>query len=64
MNNKDLLLKEIEELSDDKVREVIDFVRFLKSREREENLGITYVSEPSLAKDWNRPEEDEAWSDL
>jgi len=64
MSNKDLLLKEIEELSDDKLREVIDFVRFLKSRGREENLGITYVSEPSLAKDWNRPEEDEAWSDL
>ncbi|MEX0648063.1 MAG: hypothetical protein WEA56_02710 [Balneolaceae bacterium] len=64
MNDKELLLKEIEDLSGDKLREVIDFVRLLKSRNREEDLGITFVSEPSLAKDWNKPEEDEAWSDL
>lgn len=64
MNNKKLLLKEIEEVPEDKIQEVIDFVRFLKAQKREEELGITLVSEPSLAGDWDKPEEDEAWSDL
>ncbi len=30
----------------------------------EESEQITLLSEKSLAKDWNRPEEDEAWKDL
>ncbi|SMO82856.1 DUF2281 domain-containing protein [Gracilimonas mengyeensis] len=64
MSNKELLLREIEELPDDKLRTVINFVRELKSRNSQESLGITFVSEPSLEKDWNKPEEDEAWSDL
>lgn len=64
MNNKEQLLKEIEEVSEDKIQEIIKFVRFLKAQEREEELGIMLVSEPSLATDWNKPEEDEAWSDL
>lgn len=64
MSNRDLLVKEIKELPDDKLQEVIDFVQFLKSKQRDEEMGITLVSEPSLATDWNKPEEDEAWSDL
>lgn len=64
MSNRDLLVKEIKELPDDKLQEVIDFVRFLKSKQRDEEMDITLVSEPSLATDWNKPEEDEAWSDL
>lgn len=64
MSNRDLLVKEIEELTDDKLQVVIDFVQFLKSKQRDEEMGITYVSEPALAKDWNKPEEDEAWSEL
>lgn len=30
----------------------------------EENFNLALVSEPALAQDWNRPEEDEAWSHL
>ncbi len=64
MSNKDILLKEIEELPDERLREIIDFVRFLKSQEQEEKLEPTLLSEPSLAKGWTKAEEDEAWSDL
>jgi hypothetical protein len=64
MNNKEQLLKEIEDVPEEKIQEIIDFVRFLKAKQREEEFGITLVSEPSLARDWNKPEEDEAWSDL
>ena len=27
-------------------------------------IETTFLSEPSLSKDWSRPEEDEAWSHL
>lgn len=64
MSNRDILIKEINELPDEKLQEVIDFVQFLKSKQRDDEMGITLVSEPSLAEDWNKPEEDEAWSDL
>ena len=64
MNNKEQLLKEIEDVPEGKIQEVIDFIRFLKARQREEEFGITLVSEPSLASDWDKPEEDEAWNDL
>lgn len=64
MSNKEVLIKEIEELPEEKLQEVIDFVRSLKSHQREEELGITLVSEPSLAKDWLKEEEDRAWDDL
>lgn len=64
MSNKDVLLKEIEEIPEEKLQEVIDFVRFLKSRQLEGELEVTLLSEPSLAKDWMKPEEDAAWSDL
>lgn len=64
MSQKEVLIKEIEELPEEKLQEIIDFVRFLKSRQREEELGAALVSEPSLAKDWVKPEEEDAWSDL
>jgi hypothetical protein len=33
--------------------------------EPEPNMSeLPYLSEPALAEDWNRPEEDEAWSHL
>jgi hypothetical protein len=64
MSNKDILIQEIEEIPDEKLQEIIDFVRFIKSRQQEEEIGVTLVSEPSLAKDWMKPEEDAAWSDL
>ncbi|MEX0773444.1 MAG: hypothetical protein WEB89_06465 [Balneolales bacterium] len=64
MDNKEVLLKEIEEISDEKFQEVIDFIRFIKSRQKEEKLEVTLLSQPSLAKDWMKPEEDEAWRDL
>ncbi|MCC6838546.1 MAG: hypothetical protein IT230_00160 [Flavobacteriales bacterium] len=30
----------------------------------DETATVTMASEPSLAKDWNDKEEDEAWKDL
>jgi len=41
-----------------------DFVQFLKSKHLQNKLEISAMSEAVLAKDWLRPEEDEAWQDL
>lgn len=64
MNNKEQLLKEIEDVPEDKIQEVIDFVRFLKWQNSKETLAIMQISETSLAEAWDNPIDDEAWSDL
>ena len=64
MNNKKQLLKEIEEVPEDKIHEVIDFVRFVKMKGRDENIDSMLISESSLAEAWNNPMDDEVWSDL
>lgn len=64
MNKKDLLAKEIEHVPEPILDEVLDFVRFLKSKMTHETLDTAIASESALKKDWLRPEEDEAWRSL
>jgi len=64
MTKKDLIVREIEEVPEPMLEEILDFVRFLKVKGAQEKLEITLLSEPSLQKDWLKPEEDEAWRDL
>jgi hypothetical protein len=64
MSTKDLLLREIEQVPEFLLTEVLDFLQFLKAKHLEENTQISILSESSLAKDWLKPEEDEAWQDL
>lgn len=63
MDDKEILKREIEKIPEHKIQEVIDFVQFLIEKETEQ-MNLPLVSEPSLKKDWLRPEEDEAWKDL
>jgi hypothetical protein len=64
-NIKEQLLQEIEKTPDSTLKEVLDFLLFIKSRElQQEQVEITLLSEPSLAQDWLTPEEDEAWQHL
>ena len=64
MNKKQLIAKEIEHVPEPLLEEVLDFVRFLKSKRAEEKLETALLSESILKKDWLRPEEDEAWVNL
>lgn len=64
MNTKDLLLQEIEQVPEPILEEVLDFLRYLKANKILQRQEATLLSEPSLAKDWLRPEEEEAWRDL
>ena len=58
------LVNEIETLPSEYIQEIIDFVDYLKLK-RLKNVSETMIfSEKSLAKNWNTPEEDEAWVSL
>jgi len=61
---KELIFREIEQVPDSIVEEILDFIRFLKTKSQKEKLGTAIASESSLKKDWQRPEEDKAWQDL
>jgi hypothetical protein len=64
MSEKETVVHEVEELPVYLVEEVLDFIRFLKTRVAQERLETALLSETALRKDWLRPEEDEAWRDL
>jgi predicted DNA-binding antitoxin AbrB/MazE fold protein len=56
------LLKILEPIKLPKLRRVI--ITILNEEPSEENFNSALLSEDALAKDWLRPEEDEAWSHL
>jgi len=64
METKELIVKEIRNLPENYLGEILDFVRFLETKVAEQKRDITIASETSLKKDWLKPEEDEAWKDL
>ena len=64
MTSKQTILEDLQGIPDSLLEEVRDFVRFLKERARKEQCETALLSEPSLERDWLRPEEDEAWQDL
>ncbi len=64
MSTKELLIHEIRNSPEEVLTEVLNFLKFLQQKERQERLETTLLSESSLQKDWLKPEEDKAWKDL
>jgi hypothetical protein len=64
MTKKEAVIKEIEQIPEPFLEEVLDFVHFLKAKIIKERLDTAIGSESSLKKDWLKPEEDEAWQSL
>lgn len=64
MSKKEILLNEIERVPDNLLDELLDFIRFLKLKMIMDDSGILITSESSLAKDWLKQEEDQAWQSL
>jgi hypothetical protein len=64
METKELIHKEIEVFPDTYLEEILDFIHFLKGKALKEKMGAAILSESVLAKDWQSPEEDEAWKNL
>ena len=64
MTNHAVLLKEIETLPAACLGEVVDFVAWIKQRKLSQIPETMLLSEASLSKEWDTPEEDEAWAGL
>jgi len=59
------LLHEIETLPEASLGEVVDFVAWIKKRNLRQTPAETMLlSEAVLSKDWDTPEEDDAWANL
>jgi hypothetical protein len=46
------------------IEEVVDFVAWVKHRKLSTMPETMLLSEAALSKDWDTPEEDEAWANL
>ena len=55
-------LKLLESIALPRSRRVL--VTILNEEPSDEQVNLALLSEVALARDWNRPEEDEAWSHL
>ena len=68
MSARELLIRETEEIPETLAEEVLDFLRFVKTRRypTAEDADTKHIdlSKTAFAPDWVSPEEDEAWKDL
>jgi hypothetical protein len=64
MTKKEAFLDELDHVPESIIDEVLDYIRFLKSKNVHEYSETTLLNETSLKKDWLKPKEDEAWKDL
>jgi hypothetical protein len=64
MNTRELINKEVDQLPEPLQREVYDFARFLRLKSEEDSFNGLLLSESALRKEWDTPEEDEAWASL
>ena len=58
------IINEIETLPLECFQEIMDFVGYLKLKQLKNIPETMILSEKSLSKDWDTPEEDEAWANL
>lgn len=63
---RELLHEELDLIPDSLLEEVYSFIKYLKNKEKksENIIDTSLASEAVLGKDWNKPEEDEAWQSL
>ena len=64
MTTRELIDQEVASLPEALQQKVYDFVIRLKKHARDESFNGAELSESVLARDWNSPEEDAAWSNL
>ncbi len=64
MNIEEKIIEEMQYIPEPLLNEVLDFLQFLKQKHPIITTETALLSESSLAKDWLKPEEDEAWQHL
>ena len=58
------IIDEIKTLPSECFQEIMSFVGYLKMKQLKNIPETMILSEKSLSKNWDTPEEDEAWADL
>jgi hypothetical protein len=63
---KKILERELDDMPEEMLGELYAFLKYLKYKNlhSHEDINTAYASEEVLKRDWEKPEEDEAWSDL
>jgi hypothetical protein len=64
VSTRELIDKELASLPEELQRKVYEFAMHLKTQSRDEAFNGAELSESILARDWNSPEEEAAWSNL
>jgi hypothetical protein len=64
MTAKEAIVHAVEDLPDECLDDLAHYVDALRRRASLRAVPTALASETVLAKDWLRPEEDEAWRDL
>ncbi len=65
MSTKEAFTEEIKNAPKNLLKEIYDYLIFLKGKKTKEDGVFTHLaSEKVLSRDWNSPEEDEAWKNL
>ena len=64
MSKKSEIIAELENIPENLLEDVLDYINFLKSKTNRQKIAVALASESILKKDWLLPEEDEAWRDL
>ena len=63
MSKREIIAHELDNASEKDLDVVLRVIRTLKTH-RTEDTEPALLSESGLARDWLKPEEDEAWADL
>ncbi len=64
MTAKEAIVRAVEDLPEECLEDLARYVEKLRQRAALHAVPTALASEAVLAKDWLRPEEDEAWRDL
>jgi hypothetical protein len=64
MTVKESIVQAVDDLPEECLDELVRYVETLRRRAALRAVPTALASEAALAKDWSRPEEDEAWRDL
>jgi hypothetical protein len=57
--------EQLRRLPPDRLAVVLDFVKYLVERQHDSDTGqMMLIAEGVLRREWDRPEEDEAWGHL
>ena len=64
MSTREVLSEEINNTPEGLLKGLYDYLLFLRQKRQSDKILTHIISEKSLSRDWDSPEEDEAWKNL